>query len=114
MLSHSLIGSVIAWEVHKRVPPYAKAVGIPRGGIALAQQMNRLPRDDSGIVLVVDDVLTTGNSLLSEMVKYPIGRVLGFVVWDRSMLPLPASIRALFTLTGETFTSTTPIITQEG
>ena len=54
----------IATMIMERTRPFRKAVGIPRGGIKLAQELDKYStgyhRDP---VCIVDDVLTTGNSM---------------------------------------------------
>ena len=54
----------IATMIMERTRPFRKAVGIPRGGIKLAKLLDkystRYYRDP---VCIVDDVLTTGNSM---------------------------------------------------
>lgn len=66
--------SVAAWFA-KRLK-FGKVVGIPRGGLALAEALE--PYKSFGPVLICDDVLTTGKSMKTMEMKYPgaIGAVL--------------------------------------
>lgn len=91
----------LARMIHRRLAGrYLEAFGIPRGGVMLAQKLNALSRADQDTLgnrpnLVVDDVLTSGNSLREHLRD---GRI-GFVVFDRSGgKNLPPNCRALFTL----------------
>ena len=71
-----------------------KAIGVPRGGVPLA---NALYRWTAGPTLVVDDVLTTGNSILEVIQKQP-GLCIGWVVFARWVCP--PGINALFRMPG--------------
>lgn len=68
-------------------------IGVPRGGIPFADALKEVLRqDDTAPVLVVDDVLTTGGSLLEVMTKYPAS--IGLVAFARG--PLPPRVSALW------------------
>lgn len=90
----------LAHMIDRRLPQFGQAIGVPRGGLKLAEILNALNAigtDSTKPVVVVDDVLTTGRSLLKVMVQHP-GSI-GFVVFDRSGgKNLPPNCRALFTL----------------
>lgn len=52
-----------------------------------------------GQTWVIDDVYTTGRSLQTEMDKHgKFGKVVGWVIFDRSKQALPMDVSALFTL----------------
>lgn len=91
----------LARMIHRRLAGrYLEAIGVPRGGVLLAQKLNALSRADQDTLgprptLIVDDVLTSGSSLREHLGE---GRI-GFVVFDRSGgKNLPPNCRALFTL----------------
>ena len=87
----------IATMIMERTRPFKSVVGIPRGGIKLAQELDKYStgyhRDP---VCIVDDVLTTGNS----MEKYRediengskdepmISKPIGWVVFARGECPM--------------------------
>ncbi len=86
------------------------AVGIPEGGLRFAAVINavwenRAPADrrnrDAPFRLVVDDVLTTGASMIAGLSPYEGAR--GLVIFDRSVdfpRPLVQHCTALFRLGG--------------
>jgi hypoxanthine phosphoribosyltransferase len=47
----------------ERLPPFAAVVGVPRGGLALADQLRHHASAQGRCILLVDDVLTTGRSM---------------------------------------------------
>jgi orotate phosphoribosyltransferase len=75
------------------VPTFSKAVGIPRGGVRLAQAMQRHANGE-GPILIVDDVLTTGASMNKMLHEYPGSH--GLVIFARKVLPLEYPVVALF------------------
>lgn len=80
------------------LPPFGKVVGIPDGGLPFAEALKPYKSEGSKGVLVVDDVLTTGNSIVAEMrywwiVGYPCS---GLVLFARRKPP--PGIRAVFSL----------------
>jgi orotate phosphoribosyltransferase len=90
----------LASIIYRHAPRWSHAVGVPRGGIALATVLNMRyatsrPQPDAP-VLVIDDVFTTGKSLLEAMSTYP--NSIGFVIFDRSGKPLPPNVKAIFTM----------------
>lgn len=74
------------------LPPYGEVVGIPHGGIALANALRSWPTR-GGPRLIVDDVLTTGKSMIAAM-NHPDD--IGLVVFARG--PLPPRVTALFSM----------------
>lgn len=78
--------------VRQVVGPFSVVEGVPRGGLKLADKLNRHV-SRYGPLLIVDDVLTTGNSLERQRA----GRdAVGVVVFSRGRRPL--WVRALFQL----------------
>lgn len=72
---------------------FGTVIGVPRGGLKLAASL--LPYcTKSSNILVVDDVLTTGASMLEIMQVYP-GSI-GVVVFARGVCP--PGIRAMWQL----------------
>lgn len=89
-------------EYQKR--PFYKAVGIPRGGLQLAKELNEYASGDpKDFVLICDDVFTTGTSML-EFIKeeYPdwaMGMGYRWVVFARKPSNVtPYFTRALFSM----------------
>lgn len=80
--------------------PFKNVYGIPRGGVKLARALQPYIDHSSPFILIVDDVLTTGNSM--ERMRHqhvditPIKNIIGVVVFARHK---PADwIKPLFTL----------------
>ncbi len=75
---------------------FGTVYGIPRGGVKLANALEKYCDPTSKIRLVVDDVYTTGKSMNDVMQDGDIG----FVVFARRNVMFDASryVRALFTM----------------
>jgi hypothetical protein len=71
---------------------WSKAIGVPTGGDFLAYAMNQHANHINGPVVICDDVLTTGNSILEVMGQYP--GCFGVVLFARG--PLPRNVIARF------------------
>ncbi len=69
---------------------FSGALGVPRGGLLFAEALR--PYVSDGPVLIVDDVLTTGGSILRLMAEHP-GSI-GLVAFARG--PLPGGVQALW------------------
>ena len=88
--------------------PFQYAIGIPRGGVKLGDILDKYgTRNENDPVLIVDDVMTTGNSF-EEFKQRHIAlrakehRYMGWCVFSRSPLVNDDDtwIRALFTMPG--------------
>lgn len=84
----------------KRLPSFSAVIGVPRGGIRVANVFRRyvqtkriyyeLGVDDP--VLIVDDVWTTGGSM-QKYAKH-FDNWIGFVIFNRSGTKLPENVHA--------------------
>ena len=73
------------------VPPFAVVEGVPRGGLLLAKLLSQYCIRPPGPLLIVDDVLTTGES----MEQHRAGRIArGVVIFARG--PVPSWVTPLF------------------
>ena len=80
-------------------PPFKEAVGIPQGGTKLGDLLNEHGTGkEEDPICIVDDVLTTGESMEYFLTQYQRNRrpftVIGWVVFARTMPPL--WVKALF------------------
>ena len=83
----------LAVMIVERCGPFSRVVGVPRGGMALAEAMGPYV-SERGPCLVVDDVLTTGKSILEKMAEQQRNVRMGWVVFARG--PCPTGVKALF------------------
>ena len=97
--------SYLEWYTIKKMimeisPPFREAIGVPRGGIKLADLLNEhATGKESDPICIVDDVLTTGESMehvLSQrgMEGKSAMLAIGWVVFARTQPP--PWIKALF------------------
>ncbi len=78
----------LALMISEMVGPFQKAHGVPRGGLRLAEALNAKHRqEDAAILLIVDDVLTTGNSMVEFRSQFE-EPCKGAVVFARGNCPL--------------------------
>ena len=87
--------------IMEHTPPFRKAVGVPEGGIKLGSLLNEhATGNEEDPVCIVDDVLTTGESMEYFLSQYQRNRrlmpfmAIGWVVFARG--PCPHWVRALF------------------
>lgn len=80
----------------ERLPPFGGVIGVPTGGLLLAEAMVEYT-GYSGTLLIVDDVLTTGGSMERMRKVQSWQEIIGAVVFARK--PPPLWITPLFTLT---------------
>lgn len=88
---------------HFYLPPYGYVASVPTGGLRLGAEMAQWADPDrSDTLLVVDDVLTTGQSItetLKEFLSIAYRPYMGLVIFDRSSEgEKPLWVRALFTV----------------
>ena len=63
-------------------------VGIPSGGTRLYNELKKYIKKESKTLLIVDDVLTTGNSMQLEKEKYNTNlKIQGVVIFARTKCP---------------------------
>ena len=80
-------------------PPFREVVGIPEGGVKLGNLLNEhATGDEKDPICIVDDVLTTGESMEYFLSQYQRNRrpfmAIGWVVFARG--PCPHWVSALF------------------
>lgn len=78
----------IAALVAPQLPPFSKCVGIPFGGTRLAVAFGKYAQGEAFPTLIVDDVLTSGSSML-EYKNLIIVPPIGFVIFSRTSLNTP-------------------------
>ena len=91
--------NTISNMIMKSSPPFSKALGIPKGGVRLAALLNEhATGNEKDPVCIVDDVLTTGESMEYFLEQYSRNRrpcvAIGWVVFAR--VSTPSWVRALF------------------
>ena len=83
--------ATISKMIMELTPPFREAVGIPRGGIKLAALLNEFATDnEKDPICIVDDVLTTGESMkkfLSQYQRKLWPFTIGWVVFARARTP---------------------------
>lgn len=84
----------IAYLAAQITPDFGVVIGVPTGGLPFARAMQKYVSPASLTRLVVDDVLTTGNSMKAMMQPGDFG----LVAFARR--PLPAGIGAVFIFSG--------------
>lgn len=84
--------ATLAMLIAERVGAFSSVEGVPRGGIRLEEEL-RTFQSNSGPLLIVDDVCTTGGSLEAQRDGRP---AVGYVLFSRGAQP--SWVRALFTM----------------
>lgn len=89
---------------------WQKAVGIPRGGLALAHELNKFSTSNpNDPILIVDDVYTTGKSFhdfIASKIEYDQS-IICWCVFARKK-PIDDMIKALFTMPNKVTTNGNP------
>ena len=97
-LSH-LEWYTISKMIMELTPPFRQAVGIPKGGVKLGELLNEhATGNEKDPICIVDDVLTTGESMEYFLSQYGRNRspfiAIGWVVFAR--VQTPDWVQALF------------------
>lgn len=91
----------LAMELVVKRFKFKQVVSIPTGGDRLAKILQEFIDPESGVTLIVDDVLTTGNSMNKMYAKLTqeesMAAVYGIVIFNRTRYT-PIWIRPLLTL----------------
>ena len=66
---------------------FGVVLGIPTGGLRLAYALKQYAISSSDTILIVDDVLTTGNSMERAFKQFQPEYVMGVVIFARSKCP---------------------------
>ena len=84
-LSYLDLVGLAASAVKKLLPPFGSVCAIPEGGLKFGEQL--LGYCTEGPVLIVDDVCTTGGSLIERKKQLGKKDVIGIVIFNRGGLP---------------------------
>lgn len=100
-LSDSDIETLAHYIAHRANTPFHEVIGVPQGGLRLAEAMQKykVKRERWTGFLIVDDVLTTGQSMWATKRSIPRPEeplVYGWVIFSRTDY-LPYWVRAIFT-----------------
>ncbi len=77
----------LAYLISKRLK-FFSVFGVPNGGLKIAKVLEPYRSTDSHFpVLVVDDVLTTGNSMNQFVIDHHIKNPIGVVLFSRGKCP---------------------------
>ena len=82
--------ALLARLVAERAGPFGPVVGVPRGGVRLAHALRRYAAPGCATVLLVDDVATTGRSLVEADARLRaegVSEVRSFVLFARGDVP---------------------------
>lgn len=88
----------VAFLLSERVAPFREAVGVPRGGLKLAEAMTPYVTPEAELVLFTDDVWTTGGSMNDFIAQHGVAwtQARGAVLFSRGTVP--RTVTALFQL----------------
>lgn len=77
----------LAYLISKKLK-FSLVIGIPSGGLRLANELDKYVTDDPGLpLLICDDVLTTGSSMENFKDIFSHRNVIGVVVFARGKCP---------------------------
>lgn len=86
----------LAYLISKRFTFYG-IYGIPTGGLRLAKALNKYKQKDGFYFLIVDDVMTSGESMKEAGQKEGWrDNVVGVVIFGRNMFNVPRWIYSMF------------------
>jgi orotate phosphoribosyltransferase len=85
----------LAYLLACRLPPFGAAVGVPRGGLPLADALGDYVTPGHPLTVVADDVYTTGNSLRAVRASVS-GEHVAAVVFGRNPAPLDVVVLCPF------------------
>lgn len=91
----------LAQIIHQRYQ-YRRAVGVPRGGVALANALNEMECYREAPLLIVDDVVTTGAAMeeyRQRLYSAGLKDTKGVAVFAREGANVPEWITPMFTMT---------------
>jgi len=81
----------LAYLITRRVKSFKHVIGVPKGGLKLAKALKKYTINNPELpILIVDDVLTTGESLIEALIevsKKASGQAIGAVVFARGSCP---------------------------
>lgn len=65
---------------------FKEVIGIPRGGVRFAKSLGKYCKPKSKIILLVDDILTTGNSIVRKREEIAVSNsvIIGIVIFSRN------------------------------
>ena len=75
----------LAWLIAQKAP-FSEVYGVPKGGERLAEKLRKF-KQPGGIKLIVDDVLTTGNSMNDARRELGWTDAMGVVIFARGACP---------------------------
>lgn len=81
---------VINNQLEKEGKTFSRVVGIVRGGLLLSAELKQYVKEDGKYLLIVDDVLTTGNSMEEAKKRYKQQGnkdIIGIVIFARTQCP---------------------------
>lgn len=78
--------ALVAERLAELLPPFSSVEGIPTGGLRLAEAMKRYYATGPGVHVIVDDVWTTGASMIAARDAYTGPEpVFGAVIFRRGL-----------------------------
>lgn len=75
----------LAWLIVRKMPLFRRVEGVPTGGAGLAYELEGFCDEKAKLTLIVDDVLTTGDSM--EEQRNGRSDVIGAVIFARGQCP---------------------------
>lgn len=74
----------------ERLPPFSEVEGVPRGGIPFADALRKHCTPGADMLLIADDVCTTGNSMVKHRAGRPAAGVCAFArgEWPAWVIPI--------------------------